>query len=181
MPATTGNARRVLDTEDDPAFRDMLRWSGALAAAPRSYTAEDLGRIAVPTLWIAGEDEQFSELDQLLTMKRRIPGAELLIVNRAEHLVLLTHPHLVGLAIVDFLARQDIVTGPSQPIMFPVARARDGWSSNQGMIPSGSHSWRATSWLSLFRFKHTTVARPTGVFPPIVPVVKSIAKCVSQS
>jgi pimeloyl-ACP methyl ester carboxylesterase len=58
-------------------------------------------------LWIAGEDEPGFELDQLLTMKRRIPGAELLIVNHAAHSPHRTHPHLVGPAIVDFLTRID--------------------------------------------------------------------------
>ena len=75
--------------------------------APRSYTAADLERIAVPTLWIAGENDPWFELDQHLTLKRHIPGAELLLVNHAGHLVQLTHPHLVGPAIVDFLTRSD--------------------------------------------------------------------------
>jgi pimeloyl-ACP methyl ester carboxylesterase len=88
-------------------WRDLLGWVRAVAAAPRSYTAEDLGRITVPTLWIAGENDFAFELDQLLTMKRRIPGAEILIVNHADHPVQITHPHLVGPAIVDFLARSD--------------------------------------------------------------------------
>ena len=88
-------------------WRDLLRGLIAAIAAPRSYTAEDLERIAVPTLWIAGENDTVCELDQHLTMKRRIPGAELLLVNHAGHLVQLTHPHLVGPAIVDFLIRRD--------------------------------------------------------------------------
>jgi pimeloyl-ACP methyl ester carboxylesterase len=81
-----------------------VRWHLTPAAAI-SYTAEDLERIAVPTLWIAGENDPTFELDQLLTMKRRIPGAELLIVNHAGHDPHGTHPHLVGPAIVDFLSR----------------------------------------------------------------------------
>ena len=88
-------------------WRDLLRGIGAAVAAPRSYTAEDLERIAVPTLWIAGENDPWCELDQHLTLKRRIPGAELLLVNHAGHLVQLTHPHLVGPAMADFLTRSD--------------------------------------------------------------------------
>jgi pimeloyl-ACP methyl ester carboxylesterase len=86
-------------------WRDLLRWTSVPEA--RSYTAEDLGRITVPTLWIAGDDDPFFELDQLVTMKRRIPGAELLIVNHAVHDVHGTHPHLIGPAILDFLTRID--------------------------------------------------------------------------
>ena len=60
----------------------------------------------MPTLWIAGENDPWFELDQHLTMKRHIPGAELLIVNHAGHGPQQTHPHLVGPAIMDFLTRR---------------------------------------------------------------------------
>ena len=95
-------------------FARLLLAAGIAAAiaAPRSYTAEDLGHIAVPTLWIAGEDDPWVELDQLLGMKRHIPGAELLLVNHAAHDVQRTHPHLVGPVIADFLSRND---APRQP------------------------------------------------------------------
>jgi pimeloyl-ACP methyl ester carboxylesterase len=88
-------------------WRDLLRWAIASETAARSYALDDLARIGVPTLWIAGENEFWFELDQLVAMKRHIPGAELLIVNHAGHAPQRTHPHLVGPAIVDFLSRQD--------------------------------------------------------------------------
>jgi len=86
-------------------WRDLLRWNTTPEVHP--HTAEDLERITVPTLWIAGDDDPFFELDQLVTMKRRIPGAELLIVNHAVHSVHGSHPHIVGPAIMDFLTRVD--------------------------------------------------------------------------
>ena len=94
------------DAHRTPGYwRDLLGWVTAGLAEAR--TAADLQRIAVPTLWIAGEDDPWFELDQLLAMKRHIPGAELLLVNHAGHFVQMSHPHLVGPAIADFLTRSD--------------------------------------------------------------------------
>jgi pimeloyl-ACP methyl ester carboxylesterase len=107
-PAWAADLAQRLDPRHSPGhWRDLLRWAIASQTAPRSYALDDLARITVPTLWIAGEDEPFFELDQLLTMKRHIPSAELLIVNHAGHAPQRSHPHLVGPAIVDFLSRQD--------------------------------------------------------------------------
>jgi pimeloyl-ACP methyl ester carboxylesterase len=106
-PAEAADLARRHDPHHAPGhWRDLSRWTIAAVAA-HSHAVEDLGRIAVPTLWIRGEDDPVFELDQLLTMKRRIPGAELLIVNHAGHSPHGTHPHLVGPAIVDFLSRID--------------------------------------------------------------------------
>jgi pimeloyl-ACP methyl ester carboxylesterase len=88
-------------------WRVVVRRDRAARAAARGYAADDRGRIAAPTLWIAGEHDPFFELDRLLTMKRRIPGAELLLVDHAGPFVQLTHPHPVGPAAVDFLIRSD--------------------------------------------------------------------------
>ena len=107
-PAWAADLARQHDPHHAPGhWRELLRWVLAREAAAKSYALADLERIAVPTLWIAGEDDPYFELDQPVTMKRRIPGAELLIVNHAGHNPMLTHPHLVGPAIVDFLSRQD--------------------------------------------------------------------------
>jgi pimeloyl-ACP methyl ester carboxylesterase len=96
------------DQHHQPGYwKDLSRWIIAASIGARSYAVEDLGRIAVPTLWIAGENDPFFELDQILTMKRRIPGAEILIVNRAGHFPQLAHPYLVGPVVADFLARAD--------------------------------------------------------------------------
>jgi 3-oxoadipate enol-lactonase len=114
-PARAADLARRHDAHHAPGhWRDLLRW--IVAADFLDHTADrtvaDLQRIAVPTLWIAGENDPFFELDQLLTMKRHIPGAELLIVNHADHFVQLTHPHLVGPVIADFLGRHDAPRRP---------------------------------------------------------------------
>jgi pimeloyl-ACP methyl ester carboxylesterase len=99
------------DPHQTPGYwRDLLGWITTSLAEAR--TAEALQRIAVPTLWIAGENDPWFELDQLVAMKRHIPGAELLIVNHAEHGVQLTHPDLVGPVIADFLSRNEAPRRP---------------------------------------------------------------------
>jgi pimeloyl-ACP methyl ester carboxylesterase len=107
-PAWAADLARRHDPHHAPGhWRDLLRWIVASETAPRSYAAGDLARIAVPTLWIAGEDDQWFELDQLLTLKAGVPGAEILVINHAGHNAQTTHPHLVGPAILDFLSRHD--------------------------------------------------------------------------
>jgi pimeloyl-ACP methyl ester carboxylesterase len=70
-----------------------------------TWTPEDLRRIDCPTLLVAGEDDPFATLDQMVTIKREIPGAEWLIVNHAGHPVHFEHPEIVGPRVLDFLRR----------------------------------------------------------------------------
>jgi pimeloyl-ACP methyl ester carboxylesterase len=88
-------------------WRTVLNWIVAANTDAPAFTVEDLRRVTVPTLWVVGENEYFFELEQPLTMKRNIPGAELLIVNHAGHIAHRAHPHLVGPAMLDFLTRVD--------------------------------------------------------------------------
>jgi pimeloyl-ACP methyl ester carboxylesterase len=107
-PAMAAALARRHDPHHAPGYwRELLRWVIAANTAAPAYAVEDLRRIRVPTLWIAGENDPWFELDQPLALKRHIPGAELLLVNHAGHQPHLTHPHLVGPAIADFLTRSD--------------------------------------------------------------------------
>ena len=111
QPARVAFLTSQHDPHRTPGYwRDLLGWITTSLAEAR--TVADLQRITVPTLWIAGENDSWFELDQLLTMKRHIPGAELLIVNHADHFVQITHPHLVGPVIADFLSRNDAPRRP---------------------------------------------------------------------
>lgn len=106
-PAWAADLARRHDPHHGPGhWRDLVRRTWYPSATDPSYTAEDLRRIAVPMLQIAGEDDPFFELDQLLTMKRLVPGAEILIVNHAGHGPQTSHPHLVGPVMVDFFSRK---------------------------------------------------------------------------
>jgi pimeloyl-ACP methyl ester carboxylesterase len=88
-------------------WKELLHWIVASETDLPAYTAADLARIVAPTLWIAGEDDEWFELEQPLAMKRHIPDAELLIVSHAGHSPQQTHPHLVGPVMLDFLSRHD--------------------------------------------------------------------------
>jgi pimeloyl-ACP methyl ester carboxylesterase len=69
------------------------------------YTLEQLGRIAAPTLLIAGERDHFGHLDQQVAMRRAIPQAELCIAPVAGHFVMNDQPELFQLVALDFLRR----------------------------------------------------------------------------
>jgi pimeloyl-ACP methyl ester carboxylesterase len=89
-----------------------------LAVAP-AYTEADLGRIAAPTLLIAGETDPWGNLEQMLAMRRSIPHAEMLILNHAgmdplaNHVVQDTRANIVGPVVLDFLGRHGGVTAES--------------------------------------------------------------------
>ena len=77
-------------------------------ASNPTWTEADLRRIAVPALLVAGEDDPFATLDQMVTMRREMPRAEWLIVNHAGHAVHAEHPEIVLRRILDFLDRSDV-------------------------------------------------------------------------
>jgi pimeloyl-ACP methyl ester carboxylesterase len=94
------------DRGKEPGFwKELLRQVVDNNTTNPTWTEDDLRRIACPTLLVAGENDPFATLDQLVTMKRAIPGAEWLIVNAAGHPVHFEHPGIVGPRILDFLRR----------------------------------------------------------------------------
>lgn len=68
--------------------------------------AEQLARIAAPTLIVAG-DRDCIDHEHTLEMFRAIPGAELFIVPGTSHNLVAEKPALVNGVILDFLARAD--------------------------------------------------------------------------
>lgn len=104
-------------------WRELIGQLRGMLAVEPAFTAADLGRIPVPTLLIAGEADRFASLDrpwtpdemgsldQVLTMRARIPRSELLILNHAGldgdagHAVQHTRTELVGPVILEFLGR----------------------------------------------------------------------------
>lgn len=87
------------------SWRNTLKQAIDNSLVNPAFTIEDLQRIPVPTLLIAGEDDPFANIDQMVTMKRSIPGAEWLIVNNAGHTVQNSHHQVVGPRMLDFLLR----------------------------------------------------------------------------
>lgn len=86
-------------------WRELFRQLAENLASYPAYTKADLSRIPNPTLLIAGGDDLWGNLGQMVDMQLAIPHAELLLINNAPHEVQFTHPWIVGPQVLDFLER----------------------------------------------------------------------------
>lgn len=86
-------------------WRELYRQLAENLASYPAYSKEDLATIPNPTFLIAGGNDLWGNLDQMVDMQKAIPHAELLLVNNAPHEVQFTHPWIVGPQVLDFLAR----------------------------------------------------------------------------
>jgi len=86
-------------------WRELFRQLDENLASYPAYTKEDLAGILNPTFLIAGGDDLWGNLDQMVDMQKTIPNAELLLVNQAPHEVQYTHDWIVGPQVLDFLTR----------------------------------------------------------------------------
>lgn len=107
---------RLVEARYESAIRPGA-WEAVAAARFRSPLAEprsDFGQrdtlpyeqIEVPTLLIAGADDELREPGYAKEIVARIPAAELLTVDRCGHLPQIEYPELVNTAISEFLAQQ---------------------------------------------------------------------------
>jgi pimeloyl-ACP methyl ester carboxylesterase len=79
---------------------------GALRALrERPDSTPLLGRIRIPVLAVAGEDDQITPAVGMQEMARAIPGAQFALIRDAGHLTPLEQPGVVTTALGDFLAR----------------------------------------------------------------------------
>lgn len=97
--------RRHDQGKEPGSWKELLHQIVANNTANPTWTVDDLRRVSCPTLLMAGENDPFAPLEQMVTMKQEIPGAEWLIVNDAGHPVHFEHPEIVGPRILDFLDR----------------------------------------------------------------------------
>lgn len=80
-----------------PAYRDTV-------LALRGFDARDaLGRIAVPTLLLAGEHDTAAPPTGMERMAGRVPGARFVVLPGVGHLAHLEQPHAWRAAVVGFL------------------------------------------------------------------------------
>lgn len=94
------------DIHQGPGYwRQLIQQVVGNARVKPAYSLHDLRQLSLPTLLIAGEQDPFGNLEQMVTMRHAVPHSELLIVNNAGHTVHDTHPHIVGPVMLDFLAR----------------------------------------------------------------------------
>jgi pimeloyl-ACP methyl ester carboxylesterase len=91
--------------EVDPIFFTSLLKSA------QEHTAQDmLPEITVPTLIIAGQDDQFTPLWISKKMHRLIPNSELFIVKKGSHAALVEQPELINLRIEKFIQERILRT-----------------------------------------------------------------------
>jgi 3-oxoadipate enol-lactonase/4-carboxymuconolactone decarboxylase len=85
-----------------------------IAADPRGYAAcclavrdmdlrSRIGAIQAPTLILAGEDDPATPLEMMEEIQSRIPGANLIVVPEAAHLVAVEQPDMVNEELTRFL------------------------------------------------------------------------------
>jgi pimeloyl-ACP methyl ester carboxylesterase len=111
-PAFAAELARRHDAHHYPGYWcDLVRQVRENVEAELTWTEDDLRRIPVPTLLIMGETDFALSLEQMLSMRRGIPHAEMLILNHAgmdgldNHRVQFTRAGIVGPVILDFLDR----------------------------------------------------------------------------
>jgi 3-oxoadipate enol-lactonase len=76
-----------------------------LEASVAQDRAAPIEQIRVPTLVIAGEEDTVYPPELAVEMARRIPGAELLMLERTGHLANLEQPDRFNKAVFDFVSR----------------------------------------------------------------------------
>jgi pimeloyl-ACP methyl ester carboxylesterase len=81
-----------------------------------TLTVDDVAKVTVPTLVLAGDDEAI-RLEHTAAMYEALPEAQLGIVPGTSHVLTLEKPDLVNRLIVEFLAE----TGPPVTMM-PIRR-----------------------------------------------------------
>lgn len=97
-PAAVQKAAEAMAAIPEGVYRETLR---CLTTFDRRA---DLPRIAAPTLLIAGELDQAAPLKTLRRMAEAIPGARLVVVPGAGHMVHLERPDAFRAALLPFLA-----------------------------------------------------------------------------
>lgn len=106
QPEWAARLEQLHDTHHGRGYwPDLLRQMLPFWRVEPNYTLEQIGRIAAPTLLIAGERDHFGHLDQQVAMRRAIPRAELCIAPVAGHFVMNDQPALFQLVALDFLRR----------------------------------------------------------------------------
>jgi len=115
--STPESLRRLLGSRARPgALEELLdsvsrvheaSYEKTLEASVTQDRAAPIEKIRVPTLVIAGEEDTVYPLALARDMARRIPGAELLMMEGTGHLPNLEQPERFNEAVLDFLLRQE--------------------------------------------------------------------------
>jgi pimeloyl-ACP methyl ester carboxylesterase len=97
--------RKVLGPHDQrPPEQQMVFDPVTGASVGWTEPVEAFGRIAMPTLILCADRDEFNDVEDSLALYRAMPNAELLVVPHCDHLGLVRHP-MVFQAVSDFYAR----------------------------------------------------------------------------
>jgi 3-oxoadipate enol-lactonase len=108
-------ADAVLERWFTPGFADMRRYRDMLVATPQEGYARccealrewdvrgQLGAVRAPTFVVAAADDPSTPPDGLEAIATEIPGARLVVIDDARHLVNVERPDDVNAALVSFL------------------------------------------------------------------------------
>jgi pimeloyl-[acyl-carrier protein] methyl ester esterase len=99
--ATLASLRHQLFARGAP---DPAALEAALATLARTDLRDDLARIAIPTLVVAGERDTLVPPEAAAWLAQALPAAELLRVPGAAHAPFLSHPDAFRDALLGFLA-----------------------------------------------------------------------------
>ena len=111
------NVKKLLGSRARPEAFAAL-WESVTSVREDSYrktleasVAQDRGapieNIRVPTLVVSGDEDTVYPPDMARDVARRIPGAELVMIKGAGHLVNLERPGRFNEVVMDFIARQE--------------------------------------------------------------------------
>jgi 3-oxoadipate enol-lactonase len=116
-PPTPESVRRLLGSRAEPGAFEAL-WQSVSAVRDEPYrktleasVAQDRGapieEIRVPTLVVSGDEDSVYPASQARELARRIPGAELAMIEGAGHLVNLEQPKRFNAVVMEFVRKQE--------------------------------------------------------------------------
>ena len=97
-PEVADKLRTILDRATPRAVAGALR-----GMANRPDRTDDLAKITIPTLVVAGEHDSIVPLDESKAMADAIPNAELVVIPDSGHLAPMENPIAFDAALIDFL------------------------------------------------------------------------------
>jgi 3-oxoadipate enol-lactonase len=95
-PAVVEHTRRMIASTTTDAY------TGCIAAFRDLDLFEDLSRVAVPSLFMVGENDPASTPEIMRGMHERVPGSRFEIIRDAAHLPSLEQPEAVSRALIGF-------------------------------------------------------------------------------
>ncbi|GGK01515.1 alpha/beta fold hydrolase [Pseudomonas matsuisoli] len=112
-PAQVSAIRETLANNDHQGYLTTY----SLFATQDMYGADELHRIAVPTLIATGELDPGSTPEMARGLAKRIPGAQAVVLEEQRHMMPVESPRLVNQLLLDFLLRADCLQDRAKGIV----------------------------------------------------------------